>query len=76
MAKKSLSLIPVMHSNDGTLVMFVNGKEYTYWCDNAKVIRFLERLRKPKINKGKLFSIFKREATLLHLTDSNYEQPQ
>ena len=73
MAKKSLSLIPVMHSNDGTLVLLINGREYTYWCDNAKVLGFLRILRKQKANKGKALAIFKRDATLLRSTDSKFE---
>lgn len=56
----SLNIIPVYHSNDGQVILNINGKEYHYIGDNAIIIRFLEQLRQRRINKGILLNTFKR----------------
>jgi hypothetical protein len=66
MPKRQLSILPIQHTNDGHITLLINGKEYNYWLDNAKIIEFKKRLWKRTCNKGKLLSIFKREATLLN----------
>jgi len=65
MPRKPLVVLPLQHTNDGCITLLINGKEYNYWCDNAKVIRFKKLLWKKSCNKGKLLSIFKRDAILL-----------
>lgn len=69
---KKLEIRVLMRSNDGTVVLLINGKEYTYSCDNAVALVFVHKLRKRTINKGKLFAWFKRKSTLV--SDSNFEQ--
>jgi hypothetical protein len=65
MSKKLLDILPIQHTNDGHITLSINGVWYNYWCDNAKILRFLEVLRKRTSNKGKALAVFKREATLL-----------
>src|SRR5574343_121383 len=74
MSKKfqTLSLVPIYHENWGYIVLLVNGREYSYHCDNAIILRFRQSLRKKSINKGKLFAWFKRKSILV--SGSNFEQ--
>lgn len=65
MSKKSLSILPIFHTNDGIITLRINGVDYTYFCDNAKILKFKEILNKKTSNKGKALSIFKREAKLI-----------
>lgn len=60
-----LTILPLQHTNDGNLTLLINGKEYEYWCDNAKIERFLNILRRKNSNKGKALSEFKQSATML-----------
>ncbi len=63
--KPSLSIKWTSRSKDGILTLHINGGEYTYFCDYAKIERFCKILDRKCSNKGKALSIFKREATLV-----------
>ena len=60
-----LTILPLQHTTDGHITLLINGKEYNYWCDNAKVEQFLNILRRKNSNKGKALSDFKQSAMLL-----------
>jgi hypothetical protein len=62
---KKLVILPVYHENWGYLTLLINGREYSYSCDNAIILAFIRKLRKRTINKGKLLAWFKRKAKLI-----------
>lgn len=75
MPRRQLSIRWIARSKDGMLTLHINGGEYTYYCDYAKIERFCRILDRKCSNKGKALSIFKRESQLIESRIGSINEP-